>query len=194
MTDWGRRRSIFRGIVRLAQFKSEGLLEFGDTPQAFLNSLAPLMAFPLVGGARMLLAGAPGRAAANVLSSAIALIAPPVISHLFATLWRREPLWLRYATAYNWCQVAVFVPVLVLWLATAGSLGRTGPLWAMLPFLYLAVLNGFLAQRGLRISILRAVTLVVGVTVGFYFLIALPVAITAWMRGLNVLQLLETGV
>jgi hypothetical protein len=193
MTDWGRQRNIFRGIIRLAQFNSQGLLEFGDTPQAFINSLAPLLAFPLVGGARTLLAGSPHLAVANVLVSAIALITPPVISHLFASLWHRESLWLRYATAYNWCQVAIFVPLLVLWLVTAGRLGRAGPLWVLLPFLYVAVLNGFLAQRALRVSVLRALLLVVGVTLGFYFLMVVPVAIIAWLRGVNIVQLLETG-
>jgi hypothetical protein len=102
-------------------------------------------------------------------------------------------LWLRYATAYNWCQVAIFVPLLVLWLVTAGRLGSAGPLWVVLPFLYVAVLNGFLAQRALRVSVLRALLLVVGVTVGFYFLMAVPVAIIAWLRGVNIVQLLETG-
>jgi len=193
MTDWGRQRNIFRGIVRLVQFNSEGLREFGDTPQAFFNSLAPLLAFPLVGGARMLLTGSPRLAVANVLISGIALIAPPVISHWFASLWHRESLWLRYATAYNWCQVAIFVPLLVLWLVTAGRLGAAGPLWVVLPFLYVVVLNGFLAQRALRVSVLRALLLVVGVTVGFYFLMAVPVAIIAWLRGVNIVQLLETG-
>jgi hypothetical protein len=193
MTDWGRQRNIFRGIIRLAQFNSQGLLEFGDTPQAFINSLAPLLAFPLVGGARTLLAGSPHLAVANVLVSAIALITPPVISHLFASLWHRESLWLRYATAYNWCQVAIFVPLLVLWLVTAGRLGRPGPLWVMVPFLYLAVLNVFLAQRALRVSLLRAVLLVVGVTIGFYISMVVPIAVIAWLRNINVVQLLETG-
>ena len=194
MTDWGRQRNIFRGIVRLVQFNGEGLLEFGDTPQAFVNSLAPLLAFPLVAGARTLLIGSPRLAVADILTSAIALLAPPVISHLFASLWHRESLWLRYAVAFNWCQVAIFVPLLVLWLATAGRLSGAGPLWVIFPSLYLAVLNGFLARRALRVSTLRAVALVIAVTGGFYFLMALPIEVTAWLRGVSVIQLLETGV
>jgi len=178
MTDWGRRRSIFRGILRLAQFDSQGLLEFGDTPQAFLNSLAPLLAFPLVGGARTLLAGSPRQAAVNMLGSLIALLAPPVLSHLFAMLWHREKLWLRYIVAFNWCEVALFVPLLILWLIAAGRPGAYGLVWTV-PAIYWAILNGFLAKRGLRISLLRAIILVIAVYIGFYVLMVLPTALLA---------------
>ena len=49
--------SIVLGIARLARGRADGLRQFGATREAFLASLAPLVAFPLVGGVLMLLGG-----------------------------------------------------------------------------------------------------------------------------------------
>lgn len=177
MTDWGRRRSIWRGIVQLARFNGDGLREFGDTPQAFVNSLAPLLAFPLVGTAITLLGGGAHGALANILASFIALLAPPVLSHLLASLWRREALWMRYAVAFNWCEAAVFLTVVLLLVLFAGRFAIDSAIWTVPAYIYWAVLHGFVAKRALRISLLRAVVLVVFVNFGSFVLMALPVAL-----------------
>jgi hypothetical protein len=177
MTDRGRGRSIWRGIARLARFDGDGLREFGDTPQAFVNSLAPLLAFPLVGGAMTLLGGGPHGAFANILASIIALLAPPVLSHLLASLWRREALWVRYAVAFNWCEAAVFLTVVLLLALSAGRFAIDGAIWILPAFIYWAVLHGFVAKRALRISVVRAVVMVVFVNFGSFVLMALPVAL-----------------
>ena len=49
--------SILVGIFRLARGRADGLGQFGATREAFLASLAPLIAFPLVGGVLMILGG-----------------------------------------------------------------------------------------------------------------------------------------
>ena len=49
--------SIALGVMRLARGRADGLQQFGATREAFLGSLAPLIAFPLVGGALMLMGG-----------------------------------------------------------------------------------------------------------------------------------------
>ena len=172
MTDWGRHRSIFRGIVRLVQFNSEGLLDFGDTPQAFVNSLAPLLAFPLVGAGVTLYGGAHHGAIVNMLASVIAVAAPPVLSHILASLWHREPLWTRYAIAFNWCEAAVFLTMVVLLVVTSRRGVMAHAAWTLPVYLYWAVLNGFLAKRALRISVLRAVVMVVFVNFGSFLLMA----------------------
>jgi hypothetical protein len=177
MTDWARRRSIWRGIVQLACFNANGLREFGDTPQAFLNSLAPLLAFPLLGGAMTLLGAGPSGALANILVSIIAVLAPPVLSHLLASLWHREALWVRYAVAFNWCEAAVFLTMVVLLVLFAGRLVEESAAWTLPAFIYWAVLHGFLAKRALRISLLRAVVMVVFVNFGSFMLMALPIAL-----------------
>ena len=43
------RKSVLIGILRIARGRADGIACFGSSPQAFLSSLAPLLAFPLVG-------------------------------------------------------------------------------------------------------------------------------------------------
>jgi hypothetical protein len=181
MTDRGRGPSVWRGIVRLARFDGDGLREFGDTPQAFVNSLAPLLAFPLVGAAMTLLGGGPHGAFANILVSIIALLAPPVLSHLLASLWRREALWVRYAVAFNWCEAVLFLTVVVVLVLFAGRSAAESVVWTLPAYIYWAVLHGFLARRALRISVVRAVVMVVFVNFGSFILMALPVALLSSM-------------
>ncbi len=49
--------SVLRGIIRVARGRPDGIDQFAGTSQAFLASLAPLIAFPLVGTFLMLLNG-----------------------------------------------------------------------------------------------------------------------------------------
>jgi len=163
-----RRGKIWLGIIRLARFRADGLEQFGHTPAAFLNSLAPLLAFPLVSGLMVLLGGAGHAALVNVLVSVIALLAPIVISYYFARLWGSDALWLRYAIAFNWCEAAVFLLLLLPGGAmVADRAVRTEVLSAMLVVLgYWLVLQGFLARSGLRVSVLHAVVLVLVVNLG----------------------------
>ena len=72
--------SIVVGIVRLARGRADGLRQFGATREAFLASLAPLIAFPLVGGVLMLLGGGGLDALGDLLATLCALLAPPVLS------------------------------------------------------------------------------------------------------------------
>jgi hypothetical protein len=184
MTDWGRHRNIFRGIVRLAQFNSEGLLEFGDTSLAFLNSLAPLLAFPLLGAALALVGGAPYRALVSFLLALVLLLAPPVLSHLLAVLWHRESLWPRFAVAFNWCAASFFFVGLALVRVIAGKAAVDPSLWTWkilvvwtLFNLYWAFLTGFLTRRALRVSIVRSIVMVVFVNFGTILLVGVPVAL-----------------
>ena len=176
--------NVLLGILRLARFDAGGLAQFGTTTQAFLASLAPLIAFPLVGAALMLLHGDGLDALAEFLATLCSLLAPPVLSHLLAAAWRREGDWLRYATAFNWCQWVIPMAAAVL-LLSAGIM-----IWAGLPnriaafmalaglILYALVLHWFIARVGLRLSKLRAVLLVLGVNLGTGALVLLPVLLT----------------
>jgi len=175
-----RRTRVWLGIARLARFRADGLEQFGHTPQAFFNSLAPLLAFPLVSGFMVLLGGAGRDAVVNVLVSVIALLAPAVISYYFAVAWRREALWLRYAIAFNWCEAAVTLAAVLLLLLPSAAMAddrvvRTVVLSAVVVLLgYWLVLHGFLARHGLRISVLRAVLLVIVVNMGTGLLVKGP--------------------
>lgn len=177
--------NVLLGIVRVACGRPDGLTRFGATRESFLASLAPLIAFPLVGGVLMLLGGAGRDGAAQLLATLCALLAPPVLSFEIARAWGRRPEWLRFATALNWCQwaipvvavvlLAILPPLLGAFLseraAVAATLGAVGcyGLW----------LHWFLARHGLALSRLRAAALVALVNLGTALLVLGPTLLAA---------------
>src|SRR5579859_1890607 len=118
-------KSVVLGILLLARGRKEGLLQFGATREAFLASLAPLIAFPLVGGGLMILGGGGLDALSDLLATLCALLAPPVLSFEVARFWGRQDLWLRFATAFNWCQWVIPITFSVL-LLVFGLLSAAG--------------------------------------------------------------------
>lgn len=176
--------NVVQGLLRVGRFDASGLAQFGATKEAFLASLAPLIAFPLVGAALMLVRGDGLDALAEFLATLCVLLAPPVFSHLFAVIWHRQADWLRYATAFNWCQwlvplAAAALLVLAALLAGAGLPSRTAA-FVVLGGLsaYALALHWFIARTGLRLSILRSTLLVVGVNLGTGLLVVIPLLLT----------------
>jgi hypothetical protein len=176
----GASRNVLLGIARLARGRADGLLQFGDTIQAFLGSLAPLIAFPLVGGGLMIAQGQGVSALAEMLATLCALLAPPVLSYSLARLWGREALWLRFATAFNWCQWAIPVAAAAL-LLLAGLLIRMGlsnaTVGAIVVFGLIGYglwLHWFVARQGLQLSGPRSLLLVLIVNFGTAVLVAGP--------------------
>jgi hypothetical protein len=168
------------GMLRLARGRVDGLEQFGDTPQAFLSSLAPLLAFPIVGALLLLASDGPVKALATLLVTLVVQLAPAVLSHALARFWGREAAWTRYATAFNWCQWALPLAALALLVvlqagmqiglpeeaadaALLAGLGAYG-LW----------LNWLLARHGLDLSRGRAALLVVATNLGTVLLVAGP--------------------
>jgi hypothetical protein len=181
--------NIIIGLVRLAFFDRRGLALFGDSSQDFLSSLAPLIAFPLVGGVLTLFRGAGVSAVTNLLATLCVLLAPAVLSEALAGLWRKREGWLRYATAFNWCQWTIPMAAAVALLAmavlamaglpeTAAAYGAAGLLAA-----YGLSLHWFLARIGLDLSRLRAVLLVVVVNLGTAILLFGPQLMMDWLHG-----------
>jgi hypothetical protein len=172
--------SIVLGVMRLARGRADGFRQFGATREAFLASLAPLIAFPLVGGILMLLGGGGLGALADLLATICALVAPPVLSFEIARLWGREAAWLRFATAFNWCQWAIPVlgSVLLLLLGMLITVGLPRQLARILVVFGLVAyglwLHWFLARHGLGLSRLRAALLVVGVNVATVIIVLGP--------------------
>jgi hypothetical protein len=172
--------SIVVGIMRLARGRIDGLERFGATREAFLASLAPLVAFPLVGGVLMLLGGGGLTALSDLLATICALVAPPVLSYEVARLWGREAAWLRYATAFNWCQwvIPVIGSVLLIMGGILVGLGvprasaSAGVVFALVG--YGLWLHWFLARNGLGLSGLRAVVMVLGVNLATVALVLGP--------------------
>ena len=111
--------TIWQGIWRLARFDAEGFEAFAPTSQALLNSFAPLLALPLVGGLLQIVQGDVVDGVSDLLATVVALLTPLVVGEAFARIWGREMRWARFAVASNWCQWAL--PMLLLAMALIGS-------------------------------------------------------------------------
>lgn len=163
---------VLLGAMRLALLRPEGIEAFGADRRSFLNSLVPLLAFPVGGFFIGLLSGAGGDSLSGLLATIVALLTPPVVSEALARWWGREAAWLRYATAFNWTRWAMLLALAVgmtfatVLLAAGVSPDMSMGLAMLAVGVYGAVLDWFVARVGLEISRGRAVVLVVAVNVG----------------------------
>ncbi len=182
-------RQIVRGVLLLVRFRIAGLQLFGDGVPDLLNSLAPLLAFPVVLALLLLLDGAGRGALSDLLSLVVALLAPLVISQALAAKWNRDDSWLRYAVALNWCQWAL-PPVAMASVVAFSALGTLGlPQAALVPGALLCVggyalsLHWFLARRGLDLTRRQATLFVAAVNAGTGVLMLLPRMVQSWVTG-----------
>lgn len=172
--------NILLGMARVARGKRDGLAQFGSSKQSFLASLAPLVAFPLVGALLALTSGQPVGAAEELLATLCVLLVPPVVSFELARLWHRESQWLHFATAFNWCYWLVpliaMALMLLLGLATAVGLPQQAAVVALMTCLggYGLWLHWFLARHALQVSRLRAVLLVLAMNLAVGVLVLAP--------------------
>lgn len=174
------RSNILRGVLLICRGRVEGLAEIGAGPEFFLSSLAPMIAFPLVGCVLMASQGRVVDGITDFLASMIAVLAPPVISQFLAQRWGKSAGWFRFATAFNWCQwvLPLLGAILVL---IAGGLVQAGlPLKAAIILLsclllaYAFWLHWFLARHALGFSRGRALGFVALVNLGTLLLVGLP--------------------
>jgi hypothetical protein len=166
------RKGILLGILRIARGRPDGIGCFGSSPQAFLSSLAPLIAFPLVGAILTVFTDGPRKALAGLAMTLCALLTPAVVSYELARIWRREEAWARFATAFNWCEwiLPVLACFILVPLSVAINAGMSENAASMI---LLACLGGyglwlhwFLARKALALSALRAVVLILLVNLG----------------------------
>lgn len=176
----GGQGNILLGMLRVARGKADGMAQFGGTRQSFLASLAPLVAFPLVGAMLVLAGGKPLDALGELLGTLCVLLVPPVLSYELARLWRREDQWLHFATAFNWCYWLVpllgMLLMFVIGLLTSLGLPEQAGVMALVACLggYGLWLHWFLARHGLQVSRLRAALLVVAINLAVAALILGP--------------------
>ena len=172
--------STLRGMLLLARWRRAGMDEFVGTPQALLNSLAPLLAMPLVGFLLLALRGKLFDAVSNLLLAVVVLLAPLVGSHLVAKWWRRDAKWLRFAVALNWCQwvitaVAMTLMVLAGVAVQAGvSQDVTVGFLALGCLGYAVSVQVVAASAGLALSAGRALGFVLLFNLGAAILVLLP--------------------
>ncbi len=173
---------LIGGIARLVALNPAGFDAIEASVSGFLASLAPLLAFALVGsGAEIAMLGW-RQGVGDGLQMLCVLLGQPVVSHFYAKLWGREAYWLRYATAMNWCQLALpMLGLLVLLLTTLADVNAGGgePLaFAVVLVLgYSVVLNWFLAWRGLALGPWRGLGFLLAVTLTLALMLSIPVGL-----------------
>ena len=181
--------NVLRAIARVARGRVDGIDLFAGTEQGFLASLAPLVAFPLVGGVLMMLGGAGLDGLGALLETLCAVLAPPVLTFEAARRWGRQDAWLRFATAFNWCQWVIPIVgslmLLVFGVLTMAGLppqaARAGVLVGLVG--YGLWLHCFLARHGLGLSWSQAGLMVVGVNLATVLLVAGPRMLALYFQG-----------
>lgn len=167
-----KRPELFKGIALLCRGRREGFDRFEGTAESFLASLAPWIAFPLVGAGLGLVAGGGFPAVTFFLAALCALLAPPVLSHWAARWLGREALWLRYAIAFNWCQWALPAMMMAATVLVGALVGLGLPdmlaklFWSLLVGAYALWLHWFLLRRGLDVGALAALGLTLAINFG----------------------------
>lgn len=188
------RFGVLRGMLQLAIWRAAGIQAFTGSKQAFLNSLAPLLAMPVVGFLLLAVQGKLLDAVSNLLLAVVILLAPVAASHLVAKWWRREGLWLRFAVALNWCQW-VITAVAMLMMAAAGVAVQAGvPQQIALLVLvvgclgYAISLQVFLAHVGLAMSRARAIGFVLLFNLAAAVLVLVPALVRMMVYGMTEAQ------
>ena len=172
--------NIVRGLLRLARFDRNGIEEFGNTIPAFSASLAPLVAFPIVGAGLIASQGDYVTAAIVFLSRLSAVLMQPVATELGAKLTGSRPRWLRTSTALNW-SVWLLLP-LVLIAALLGNVLMAAHVAERLStmiavgasILYLLTIQWFVLRVGLRIKGWQALLILIGTNLAMLLVDALP--------------------
>jgi len=157
---------IPRGLLLLARGRAEGIKEFSNSTDALTASLAPLIAFPLVGAARGALMGAPGPALLGFLARLCAVLALPVITHAFARACGREAQWQRTVTALDW-SFWLFLPLLLAAWVIAAALVKAGLSLPGAEYITLGLISAyvlwyhwFTVRAGLQVNAWQAALLV----------------------------------
>ncbi len=167
-----KRRRVLVGVLRIARGRADGIACFDGSSQSFLTSLAPLLAFPLVGAGMTILTEGPRRALTGLAMTICALLAPSVFSFELARLWKRTDRWGQFATAFNWCEwiLPVVACLMMVPLSVAISSGLSekaaGYLLVVCLSLYGLWLHWFLARTAFSLSVFRAIVMVVLVNAG----------------------------
>ncbi len=177
------RNSVLVGIWRIARGRADGVACFGATPRAFLSSLAPLLAFPIVGTVLAMFSDGPRRALTGLGMTLCALLMPAVLSFELARVWNRSEAWIRYATAFNWCEwilpVLAGLAMVPMSVAIGAGVAESSASLALLFCLgcYGLWMQWFLASKALSLPAARAMLFVILVNVGTFLVVAGPAAL-----------------
>jgi hypothetical protein len=179
----GSRKPIRRaglGLIFIAIGRREGFADFGNTTEAYLASLAPLVAFALVSTVLAAASGAVHMALLGFLLLICSWLSPAVISHPLCRRWGKAENWPRYANILNWGQMLM---VLVFSLGSAAA--RAGVALGLPPnaaligaggavLIYAIWFQWFVARGVVQLSRWRTVLLLLAVMAGTNLLLSVP--------------------
>ena len=174
-----RMATVLLAITRVARGRKDGLQQFGDSAQALLGALAPLVAFLLVGAVLGLITGS-REAVEDMAAFTVLLLAPLVVSFEIARRWDRANQWFRFAVAFCWCQwagpMALVAVMILMALLMAGGVSENGAASVGLTCLaiYAFWLHWFLARHALDLRPGRALLMVIAVDLVTFAMFALP--------------------
>ncbi|MEE3501541.1 hypothetical protein [Acidiphilium acidophilum] len=175
--------NALRGMFRLIKGDAGGLRDFGNTPATFSASLAPLIAFPLVGAVWFALSGHWMLALAMMLSRVTAVLLQPVVTEFVAMKAGRSQTWLMTSTALNW---SIWLLPLLIFLAAliANGLVTVGmgqseaiSIGALSIFAYLFWIQGFILRTGLQLRWYTALAVVLALNFVILAILYLPFAV-----------------
>ena len=175
---------IALGLLLIGTGRAAGFAQFGGNVDAFLASLAPLLAILIVLGGVVAWSGHPWAGLSAVLTGVCDLLAPAVIADLFCRLWHRRQHWALYANVLNcaqWLMIAVLL--LLLPLASLGSamglsMQHAGLLLMALFGLYVLWFHWFAARHTLDLSRGRALLVMLAVVFGTGLILQAPLLLT----------------
>ncbi|MCF3945855.1 hypothetical protein AiwAL_03985 [Acidiphilium sp. AL] len=175
--------NVLRGLYRLARGDAGGIREFGNTTTAFSASIAPLLAFPIVGSALIGINGHWILAAVIFLSRICGVLIQPVITEWSARRTGQGATWLMTSTALNWSIWLIF-PLILAGVVLSGGLVSVGlpqpaatAVTIGLIVLYMFWYQWFILRAGLRLSVWRALSLLIAMNVAIGVVYGLPYAL-----------------
>jgi hypothetical protein len=179
------RFKVLIGMLRIARGRADGVGCFGASPRAFLSSLAPLLAVAIVGTVPDFGEEGPRRALTGFVMTLCALLMPAVLSFELARFWNRGEAWMRFATAFNWCEwilaALTYLAMLPLGLAVSAGVDQATAFRVVVICLgaYGLWMQWFLASKALSLSAGRAALFVVLVNLGTVLVVAGPAALAS---------------
>jgi hypothetical protein len=177
-----RRVNYLRAMWLLATGRREAFALLGGDTRAFMNSLAPLVAFILVASSLEMLSGQIHRGLTMLLVTLCNWLTPAVIAEPLCRRWGRMDRWALFANVMNWLTI-LMVPVLIagafigVALVSAGLPLAAAVLLLMLGGLcYLTWLQWFAARGALGITRWQAFKLLCAIELGMVLLVVLQLA------------------
>jgi hypothetical protein len=171
------------GLLLVGLGKPSGFSQFGGTKDAFLGSLAPLLAFLFVLSGMIAWSGRPLVALSFFLTVLCDLLAPPVIADFFCGVWQRRDCWARYANVLNcayWlipAAVILMSPVVALILSAGISVQVASGAMLLVFSCYMMWFYWFAARHVLNLSPARALLVMLAVVFGTGLMLQVPVGL-----------------